>query len=175
MSFVKSAGTRTPFFGEGSLAVIFGIPEIFVLRQQQYPNKLKLCLLLYPIDSKRLGNKKINFECSENFPKATAMNPVVILGNPEIGVHLFWSNYTCFKFGWDRVSGCRNMNFDEWVRLTTVILGGRFRGHIFKYRVLVLLRSCSWRQGVSTANSDFSYYNNEVYFFINLGSNTRRT
>ena len=39
---------------------------------------------------KKLGKQKIYFEFSENFPTATATNPVGILENPEIGVHLYF-------------------------------------------------------------------------------------
>ncbi len=55
----------------------------------------------------------MNFEFFEKVP--TAANSDRISENPERGFDLFRSLCNCFKFGRDRLSGCRDMNSDEAV------------------------------------------------------------
>ena len=74
---------------------------------------LKSCLLLYPVDSKQLESEKTNFEFFGKVPTALTANSEKNFENPDRGVNSFRFLYNRSKFGLDRVSGCRDMNFDE--------------------------------------------------------------
>ena len=57
----------------------------------------------------------MKFGFSESFPIATTANSDQIPENPVRGFDLFRYLCNCFKFGRDRLSGCRDMNLDEAV------------------------------------------------------------